>query len=135
MRTLVAAETSGSLRNAFETVITETPAYWAMSLSRTIFRRQQAEGGGWKERRGKTQNATDEISIYSSFCIVPSSFGHRRRAIAVCGAEFPEMNCPPDASTERYDGCGESSPRRRRQVRQPPGRPHSKWSRVPGWLP
>jgi tagatose-1,6-bisphosphate aldolase non-catalytic subunit AgaZ/GatZ len=43
MRALVAAETSGSLRSAFETVITETPAYWAMSFKRTIIRRQNKQ--------------------------------------------------------------------------------------------
>jgi hypothetical protein len=36
MRTFVAADTSGWSRNAFETVITETPACRAMSLSRTM---------------------------------------------------------------------------------------------------
>jgi hypothetical protein len=36
MRALVAAETSGASRNAFETVITETPMCWAMSFNLTM---------------------------------------------------------------------------------------------------
>ena len=38
MRDLVAAETSGASRKAFETVMMETPMRWAMSFNLTIFR-------------------------------------------------------------------------------------------------
>src|SRR5215469_16055281 len=99
MRALVAAETSGSLRNAFETVITETPAYWAMSLSRSIIRSQKAEGARRNENRF---GETSWKFLHSAFCILPFSFTRRLLAIAICGATFRETNCPPDASAGRH---------------------------------
>src|ERR1700722_5763387 len=48
---LVAEETSGSSRRAFETVMTDTPASWAMSLRRTMFF-QKIKGGEGQVFRG-----------------------------------------------------------------------------------
>src|ERR1035437_8897074 len=51
---LVAAETSGASCRAFETVITETPMSWAMSLSRTI---------GIKNSKLKIQNEPETAAV------------------------------------------------------------------------
>src|SRR5206468_4487666 len=97
MRALVASETSGSSRNALETVITETPARREISLSRTMLRRQKAEG-----RRRKVNYSLAEILIlHSSFVFF---FKGLLRANAALAGAFQKMSCLPSASGARRTG-------------------------------